>query len=99
MKYQDYEFRTYERFEQNLKKIQTRLTSKRKTLTKARIPIFERIQKFEFVNYYSLAIECEREEGKAEKKMKSTEQKLKLTEKKLKIAESDDLKKRVERVI
>lgn len=98
MKYQNYELRTYERFEQNFNKIQTRLTFKQKALTKTEISIFEKIQKFEFVNYYNLIIECEREK-KNEKKMKSTEQKLKLTKKKLKIVESNDLRKKIEKII
>jgi hypothetical protein len=68
MKYQNYELRTYERFEQDFKKIQTRLTFRRKTLTKTKILTFEKIQKLEFVNYYSLIIECEREKKKAKKK-------------------------------
>jgi hypothetical protein len=99
MKYQNYELRTYERFEQHLKKTQTRLTFRRKTLTKTKISTFEEIQKLEFVNYYSLTIECEREKAKAKKKMKLTKQKLRLTKKKLKIAESNDLKERIERII
>ena len=99
MEYQDYELRTYERFEQDLKETQTRLASRRKALAEAGIPAFEGIQELEFANYYSLAIECGREEGKAERKMKSTEQKLRLAEKRLKIAESDDLRERVERAI
>lgn len=97
MKYQNYELRTYERFEQNFKKTQTRLTFRRKTLAKTEIPTFEKIQKLEFANYYSLIIECGREKKKTKKKMKSTEQKLRLTKKRLKIAESNDRKKRIER--
>ena len=69
------------------------MTSRQKTLTKTEISTFEKIQKLEFVSYYSLIIECEREK-KMKKKMKSTEQKLRLTKKKLKITESNDLKKK-----
>ena len=98
MKYQNYKLRTYKRFEQNFKEIQARLTFRRKSLTKTEVPTFEKIQKFEFVSYYNLIIECGREKEKNEKKMKSTEQKLRLTKKKLKIAESNDLKEKVKKI-
>ncbi len=88
----------YERFQQNLKKTQARVTFRRKTLTKTGISTFEKIQKLEFVNYYSLTVECEREKEKTKKKMKSTEQKLRLTKKRLKITESNDLRERIERI-
>lgn len=98
MEYQDYELLTYERFEQDLKETQARLVSRREALAEAGISAFEGIQELEFANYYSLAIECGREEAKAKKKMKSAELKLRLAEKRLKAAESDDLGERVERV-
>lgn len=99
MEYQDYELRTYEHFEQDLKETQTRLASRREALTEAGIPAFEGIQELEFAKYYSLATECGREEAKAEEKMKSAQQKLRLAEKRLRAAESDDLGERVERAI
>lgn len=97
MEYQDYELRTYERFEQDLKETQARLASRREALAEAGISAFKGIQELEFANYYSLAIECGREEAKARKKMKSAERKLRLAGKRLKAAESDDLGERVQR--
>lgn len=94
MEYQDYELQTYEHFEQDLKETQTRLASRREALAEAGILAFEGIQELEFANYYSLAIECGREEAKAEEKMKSAQQRLRLAEKRLKAAESDDLGER-----
>ncbi len=75
------------------------MTFRRETLTKTRISTFEKIQKFEFVNYYNLTIEYERENAKAKKKIKSTKQKLRLTKKRLKIAESNDLRERIKKAI
>lgn len=97
MEYQDYELRTYERFEQDLKETQARLASRREALAEAGISAFKGIQELEFANYYSLAIECGREEAKARKKMKSAERKLRLARKRLKAAESDGLGERVQR--
>lgn len=97
MEYQDYELREYERFEQDLKETQARLVSRREVLAEAGLSAFEGIQELEFASYYSLAIECGREEARADKKKKSAEQKLRLAEKRLKAAESDDLGERVER--
>ena len=81
MEYQDYKLRMYEHFEQDLKEIKARLAFRRKALAEARILAFEGIQELEFANYYSLAIECGREEAKAKKKKKSAKQKLRLAEK------------------
>jgi len=66
-------------------------------LAKAGISTFEGIQELEFASYYSLAIECGREEAKVESKEELAERKLRLAEKRLKAAESDDLGERVER--
>ena len=96
MKYQNYKLQTFKHFKQDFKKTQTRLVSKWKTLSKTGISTFEKIQKLEFANFYSLIIECGNKEGRAEKK-KSTEQRLKLAEKRLNAAKSNHLKKRVER--
>jgi hypothetical protein len=43
MKYQDYELRTYERFEQDLKETQTRLMFRREALAEAGVSTFEGI--------------------------------------------------------
>ena len=99
MEYQDYELRTFERFEQEFKETQARLAFRREALAKAGSSAFERIQELEFASYYSLVIECGNGEAKARKKMESAERKLRLVEKRLKTAESDDLGARVERVI
>ena len=97
MEYQDYELRTYEGLEQYLKETQARLASRREALAEAGISAFEGIQELGFANFYSLAIESRREEGKAGQKMKSAEQKLKLAGKRLRTAESEDLGERFER--
>lgn len=97
MEYQDYELREYERLEKDLKDTHARLVSRRETLAKAGISAFEGTQELEFGNYYGLAIECNREEAKANKKKESAERKLRLAEKRLKTAESNDLGERVEK--
>ena len=66
---------------------------------KAGIPAFEKTQKYEFVNFYSLTIKCRGEEGKTKKKKTLTKRRLKLADKRLKAAKSNDLKKRVEKTI
>ena len=48
-------------------------------------------------NYYSLAIEYNQEEAKAENKEKLAERKLGFARKRLKAAESDDLGEKIER--
>lgn len=99
MEYQDYELRTYERLEKDLEGTQERLESRRKILAEAGIPAFEGIQELEFASYYSLALKCSGEEGKAKNEEELAERKLRLAEKRLKAAESDDLGERVERDI
>ena len=99
MEYQDYELRTYERLEKDLEGIQERLESRRKILAEAGSPAFEGIQELEFASYYSLALKCSGEKGKAKKKEELAERKLRLAEKRLKAAGSDDLGERVERDI
>jgi len=73
------------------------LTFRRQALTKTDISTLKDIQKLEFVSYYNLAIECDREKAKAKNKKKLTERNLKLTEKRLKIVESKNLKKMIEK--
>jgi len=97
MEYQDYELREYEHLEKDFKEAQARLASRRQALAEAGISAFEEIQELEFASYYSLAVQCSGEEGKAEKREKLAERKLRLAEKKLKAAESGDLGERVER--
>ncbi|KAL9606106.1 MAG: hypothetical protein Q9179_000732 [Wetmoreana sp. 5 TL-2023] len=97
MEYQDYELRTYERLAKDLEETQARLASRRKLLKEAGISAFEGIQELEFARYYSLAIECSGEKGKAEKKEKLAQRKLRLAEKRLEAAESDNLGESVER--
>ena len=97
MEYQDYELREYERLRKDYKEAEARLVSRRKALEEAGISAFEGIQELEFGSYYSLAIKCSGEEGKAKKKEKLAERKLRLAEKRLKAAESDNLGERVER--
>lgn len=66
-------------------------------MAEAGLSAFEGVQEFDFGKYYSLAIEWDGKEAKAENKKKLAERKLKLAEKRLKAAESDDLGERVER--
>lgn len=81
MEYQDYELRTYERLEKDLEGTQERLESRRKILAEAGIPAFEGIQELEFASYYSLALKCSGEEGKAKNEEELAERKLRLAEK------------------
>lgn len=97
MEYQDYELREYERLEKDFEEIHSRLASRRQALAEAGISAFEGIQELEFASYYSLALKCSGEEGKAEKREKLADRKLRLAEKKLKAADSGDLGERVER--
>lgn len=97
MEYQDYELRTHERLEKGFKDAQAQSASRRQALAETGIWAFEGIQGLEFASYYSLAIECSGEEGKAKKKEKLAERKLRLAERRLKTGESKDLGKSVER--
>ena len=97
MEYQDYELGESERLEKEYKEDEARLVSRRKALAEAGVSALEEIQELEFGSYYSLAVKCSGEEGRAEKKEESAERKLRLAEKRLKAAESDELGERVER--
>ncbi|KAI9704970.1 MAG: hypothetical protein M1836_006750 [Candelina mexicana] len=98
MEYQDYELREYERLEKKFKEAQAQLASRRIALAAAGVLAFEGVQELEFASYYSLAVKCSGEEGRAEKEEQLAERKLRLAEKRLKAAESDDLGESVERL-
>ncbi|KAI9784909.1 MAG: hypothetical protein M1835_003472 [Candelina submexicana] len=98
MEYQDYELREYERLEKKFKEAQAQLASRRIALAEVGVSAFEGVQELEFASYYSLAVKCSGEEGRAEKAEQSAERKLRLAGKRLKAAESDDLGESVERV-
>ena len=97
MEYQDYELRKHERLEKDFKEAQALLAFRRQALAEAGISAFEEIQELEFVSYYSLAVQCSGEEGKAEEEEKLAERKLRLAERRLKAAGSDDLGESFER--
>lgn len=59
--------------------------------------VFEGIHDFEFGKYYSLAIEWDSKEAKAENRKKLAERKLKLADKRSKAAELDNLRERVKK--
>lgn len=97
MEYQDYELRTHERLQKDSEEALVRLASRRQALAEAGISALKGIQELEFASYYSLAIECGREEAKAENKEKLAERNLRLAERRLKAVESEDLGEMVER--
>lgn len=68
-----------------------------KDVGRGRNSAFEGVQEIEFASYYSLIIECNKEEARAEEKEKLAERKLRSAEKGSKAAGSDDLGESVER--
>ncbi len=83
MEYQDYELRTYKRLQKDFEEALVRLAFRRQALAEAGISALEGIRELEFANYYSLAIECGREEAKAKNKEKLAERHLSLAERRL----------------
>ena len=83
--------------QKDFEKALVQLIFRQQILTKTDISALKDIQKLDFVTYYSLTIEYNREKIKTKNKKKLTERNLRLTERKLKTVKSENLKKIVEK--